>query len=299
MTSWKTSTSASCIHAARVIGDGLQIVDTELAAELLPQAEGLLRETARLCEDVMGGDNDDALLRALGTLSAQFENNRELARAALVRVFGQSETSDARVSTLAASVASLESAMMRVRPKLAEELASRTRPLREQWEARGPGLLHAMHRLGGAQLAPDSPEVVLVAPLAGGHGYAYPTTDRVVFEGLLTDARPDLAETLRLGWLIAQLNADLPAVAEAVGPLRAAQASALAAVPVALAAGEDLGLAAAGVEMLPTALEAWHCVPGDPAPVAEVLHNWWSTYHDSVTGWPVAVAALDHMLADV
>ncbi|MEM9351558.1 MAG: hypothetical protein AAGA92_00955 [Planctomycetota bacterium] len=292
MLTWKTSTSASCSHAARVIGDGLEIVDTQLAAELLPQAEGLLRATVEY------GDNAEALLRALGSLSAQFENNRELARAALVRVFGQSETTDARVSTLAAAVASLESTMMRQRPKLAEELVARTRPLREQWEARGPGLLKAMHRLAGAQLTPDSAEVVLVAPLAGGHGYAYPITNRVVFEGLLTDARPDLAETLRLGWLLAQLNADLPAVAEAVGPLRAARASALATVPVALAASEDLGLAAGGVEMLPAALEAWHCVPGDPAPTAEALHNWWNTYRDSVTGWPVAVAALDQMLAE-
>ncbi len=98
-------------------------------------------------------------------------------------------------------------------PGWEEQLAARTRPLRELWQARGPGFLRQLLRqlpprdsrtppsLGGE--SPDWP-VLAVHPLSGGHGLLLPDQRTLLLEAMLTDADDRLPEILRLAWLVAQ-----------------------------------------------------------------------------------------------
>src|SRR5690606_23019649 len=91
-----------------------------------------------------------------------------------------------------------------------EELELRSAPLREQWEARGGGLLATLARLTTAGLVPEMADVILVHPVLGGGGAAHWQYNSVQFEAVLANPLAELPEVLRLGWLLAQLNFDLP-----------------------------------------------------------------------------------------
>lgn len=85
------------------------------------------------------------------------------------------------------------------------ETLLRIRPLREQWEARGPGLLGRLQsRLPWLKL-PDDVTVHLINPVVGGAGYVRSDTE-IEFEAVLANPWPMLPEVARLGWLIACLN---------------------------------------------------------------------------------------------
>ena len=77
----------------------------------------------------------------------------------------------------------------------------RMRPLREQWEARGPGLL----KYAGQQLPwltwPSHPVIHLVAPQQGGGGRVV-TESEIEFETMLFHPHPALPEIARLAWLL-------------------------------------------------------------------------------------------------
>jgi hypothetical protein len=77
---------------------------------------------------------------------------------------------------------------------------------------------------------------------------------------------------------------------------RAFQVVSLAAVPLVLAAGEDVELARLSPATLRLALAAW--LPGtvQPEQAADTLWAWWSTWCESPASWPVALAALEQML---
>ena len=127
---WKASFSATCLHAAASIHEGLPIADHELASTLLDEVENLDREL-KACS--LSAEQAFPLLISL---AAEYENNRELVEVAVTRLLGKSSLNDVLVSKLAGSVASLENALLQKTPQLVEELAVRGRPLREQWEAR-------------------------------------------------------------------------------------------------------------------------------------------------------------------
>jgi hypothetical protein len=277
---WKASFSASCLHAAACLEEGLPIADAQLASLLEPPARALLAELA--------ASGLQSALPLWVALAADYENNRQLVERAVTRQ--QGAVSAETLTRLAGCVADLEAAWLGEWPALAEELAVRERPLREQFEARGPGLLRAVERLTAETLIVEQAEVVLVCPVVGGHGRAHPKNNRVTFEAMLTHSDPALPEVLRLGWLLAQLNLDLPALGEAPPLL-----GSLATIPLVLAAAEQVELAALDEMTLARALRCWHLPPwSDQTP--EKLLTWWQTYANSQTRWPVAVRALEQML---
>ena len=121
---------------------------------------------------------------------------------------------------MAQAAVELIAAFETTRPRAAEELPLRIDPLRSQWEARGPGLLAAMRRLSADDLLVPAASLMLVQPVLGGGGLAHPSSNGVTFEGLLANPLPQLPEVLRLGWLLGQLNFDLPAYEELLGRTR-------------------------------------------------------------------------------
>jgi len=52
----------------------------------------------------------------------------------------------------------------------------------------------------------------------GGAGAAQLRTNSVRLEAVLTHPDPQLPETLRLGWLLSQLNQDLPIYSDTIRP---------------------------------------------------------------------------------
>ena len=285
---WKASMSATCLHAANCAAEGLEISDPQLANALQPAIDQLHQEL------VACGLPFETTLPLLGSLAAEYENNRQLVEVTVTKLRGAGSICDDTIARLAGSIADLEVALLRERPNLADELAVRGRPLRELWEARGPGLLREVARLvGDESFLVSSAEIVLVAPLAGGHGRASRSGNRVTFEAVLVDPYPELPETIRLGWLLAQLGCHLPRFGEAVSGNRLPQVASLATLPLVLAAAETVELAMLSPDSIEQALRCWQL----PQEVRDCLHTWWQAYFTGNSRWAVALASLDAMLA--
>lgn len=287
---WKASLSATCLHAAACFQEGLPVADAELAAALSGAIEQFLGEL-RVC-----GLPAEEALPQLVALASDVDNNRQLVERAITRLWGKGGVNETIVARMAGGIADLETTLLRERPNLVNELELRSRPLREQWEARGPGLLRQMALLSEDGLSAPSAQVVLVAPIVGGHGRAHLLRNRVTFEAVLANPHPELPETLRLGWLLGQLNQDLPIYSERIARARVPLVASLALLPLVLAAAQTVDLARLDAATLQNAVACWHLPPGLPDDVHERLQAWWNTYEGSSTRWAVALAALDAML---
>jgi hypothetical protein len=289
---WKASFSASCLHAAACLSEGLPVIDTATAALLQGTSDELSNEL-RAC-----GLAAESTLPLLVSLAAECENNRQLVELAARRTHGAGTLGESAIARLAGCISDLEAAWLRHQPALVDELAVRGRPLREQWEARGPGLLSAMTQLTVEHFITSEAEVVLVSPLVGGHGRAHLLSNRVTLEAVLTNPDPELPEILRLGWLLSQLNLDVPVLSEPIAPIRLPRLASMATLPLVLAAAERVDLAHCDEATLARAIACWHLAPPLSDATPRLLLEWWSTYTASQTRWPVALAALGQMLGE-
>ncbi len=288
---FKTSVSTSYLHAVLCREEGFPAADTDLAA-CLDETTNLLISTLQFC-----GLACRPTLELLVALASESENNRQLAQLAITRLLGSAEATEAIISPLAAALSGLQAKMLTAQPGLAAELPLRTRPLLDQWEARGPGLLHEVARLTEEGFLAESAEVVFVAPFVGGHGRVNMRTNRVILEAVLANPHSDLPEPLRLGWLLAQLNADLPKYAEVIPGQRQELVAQLATLPVVLAASETVEWSTCDVATIARALECWHLATDFPAELAQLLFSWWQTYTRGSSTWAIAGSALEALLA--
>ncbi|MGI9456623.1 MAG: hypothetical protein ACR2NU_08680 [Aeoliella sp.] len=289
---WKTSESASAFYAAVGLADGWEFADQRLESAIEPIMKEFQRFTA-------SGSDARALLALMAQLSAGgCESNHALAEQSLRKSFGEAAVSEGDVSRLAAWTGDLKTACLAERNVQPNELLLRGGPLREQWEARGPGMMKVITQLTEPWLVADQATVVLVQPAFGGHGVAHLPMNLVSFEAMLTNADDSLPEVVRLAWLLAQLQCDLPIVAEQVSPGRIERLALLATIPPVLAAAERVELAQPSDSILARAVRAWRTVETEQeaAELAEVLATWWEAYEAGAVNWPVAVAALDQML---
>lgn len=287
---WKTSPAATALYFAYCRAFGVRAADGDLDAAIAPQADALIAEIdATACPRV-------EFLAELTSLTAEIDNNREIVTRAVSRLHAAPLATTAFTRT-AGAIGDVEAALASARPELAEELAMRVRPLREQWEARGPGLLRQIGRLTDDAVVPNVAEIVIVSPYAGGHGLAHPRQNRITLEGVLVHPHPQLPEPLRLAWLLAQLNSDLPRFADALPPGRSAFAFAVAMAPATLAASQEVELATCDELTLGSAFEAWGLSGMLPADAPQRVITWWNAWLDRAATWPVAVAALERLLA--
>ena len=231
-------------------------------------------------------------------LAADFENNRELARRVLARLPGRSEAQNEQAAgRFAGWFNELESAFSAAMPGVVDELALRGGPLREQWEARGPGLLAAIGRLTEPGVLAEGGEVVLVYPVQGGGGAAHLAYNKVSFEAVLANPIVELPETVRLGWLLSTLNLDLPKYSEALPRQQLASLAPLAMLPAALAAAQDVELVHGAAPSLGQVMAVWRLAQDDDIDaLAGTLEPWWKTYQEQRPPWAVALAALEQML---
>ncbi|MGN6545216.1 MAG: hypothetical protein ACTHK7_09225 [Aureliella sp.] len=287
---WQPSFDLSAMHAAWALASGKRFVDPALAEELAPAAT----ELDRLARQA--GVPASMFWRQLLALSAEFPSNEQLAERVLSRL-QPGTPSASSTAELARAVAACEAVMRRRFPRMLEELALRVGPMQGVWEARGPGLLRMLGNITDPDFIVPSATISLVQPVVGGDGAAHLLTNRVHIEALLTDVDPRLPETLRLAWLLGQLNLDRPVYSENVHGHRLAEVAELALLPAIIHAAEELQVTQLAPQTIELALALWLRTPEERiAPLAEILMAWWETASAADWGWDTSLAALSKML---
>lgn len=190
-------------------------------------------------------------------------------------------------------------------PKLAEQLELRARPIRDQWLGFGSGLTAHLRRLTEKTWIASEARVAIVHPMLGGYGETFPSSGRVLLEGVLTNPVPDLPEVVRLAWLLARLRSEDEAYAEPPpsGSDRSVSevairglAVSLACMVATLAAAEVMELARCDEATLDRAAELWQLGALPSQVSARCLIPWWETYLQTRPSWSLAITALQRRL---
>ncbi|MBA4019511.1 MAG: hypothetical protein C0483_20290 [Pirellula sp.] len=301
--SWTASPSAACWQAAE-----------HWAAGRMPAAatmhEALAVKFAAPADALGAFLRDENIpttlfFEHLTPAACDIESNRALAHTALTKTVGRG-----RAEVLAERTAGLltdcEAAYFAAFPKLREELELRYRPLRELWDARGPGLVAGVGRRTDRGLIPEAARVAAVPPYLGGGGWAAPASNTVVFAMVLANPIDQLPETLRLGWLVSLLNFDLPDFAEALPADRAREVAAWSMLPAVLEAAADVELVWPDTtgQLLATAAGAWlpTALRGGEVDVSgerlAAVTGWWTTARGNAAPWGVKLRALARLLVE-
>lgn len=287
---WKPGPLNSALHAAFALARGRTLVDPALQNALAEPANALQQEI------VAAGLPAGPFRRALAGFATQFDAPRQIVERALVKVHGTGITANLQVPKLTAVLTAVVQAFQQCCPNPAESLRLRERPLREQWEARGNGLLRQIAALTDERLIAESATVVLVHPALGGGGEAHLQQNAVTFEALLTNSVPQLPEVVRLAWLLSQLQCDLPIFADHVNAQRLPHVAAFALLPAVLQAAANVELGEFSPEQMARAVTTWHLPQPADLDTPAVVGEWWQTYLADKPAWPVALTALDQMM---
>lgn len=288
---WQENTWTSCLHAAQILaGNPPAGVSEDLVNAVGPAAKRLVSElkTAQVPPKLFW--------RHALPLSAQLDGKVELAKAVLRKTHGLEASESGFATSIGGALSDLANAYSSAIPKAADELLLRRRPLREAWEARGPGLLHFLQRVLPEEFLPETADVILVLPISGGRGTAHLAYNSVRLEGMLYDPHPQLPEVARLGWLISQLNLDLPKYSEEIDPDRIGMVARLATLPGILYAAQEVELVRPGTLTLTDALKLWQVAHAGHEALAEIVDNWWQTQETRQAPWRIALLALDRMI---
>jgi hypothetical protein len=231
--------------------------------------------------------------------SADSSGSHEQAERLCIRTLPEPARTPLLISELKAELASIRVVFESMFPKFAEEMQLRQAPLREQWEAYGPGLWSQLCSLVDADIFVNQAEVSLLMPVVGGFGWAQLQTNRIQIEAVLTNANPQITEVTRLAWLLGQLDFDRPRYSDLINTMRLRKVAGLAMLPPVLMAGEELGLCSLNAETLRQAIELWKIMPSGnkTEAISEVLMIWWETFRSGQTDWSVALTGLDRMLS--
>jgi len=194
----------------------------------------------------------------------------------------------------------LEASYRLMYSKLDDQLVLRGRPIQEYWSGFGRGLMAHIKRLTQPEWLVPSATVVLVQPILGGTGIAYPACRVILLEAMLTNVTPELPEVLRVAWLASQLATEslaectelpLPHLSKTVG---------IAMMMCTLAAGEVLELCRCDEATITKAIDLWKLQPdgsiGEKKIIAKVVVGWWETYLQTRPTLSVSLVALNKML---
>ena len=284
---WKASFSASCFHTCHALFQDYSLRDERLSKALSPHVQTLRNKL------LSAGILPQRFWKHAVALSANIESNRELVELILRKAVGN--VARPTVDSLITVVSGIESSTASIYPKLADDVTLRIRPIREQWESRGPGLLWTVATLTDDRVLVPNADVIVVHPVLGGSGAAHLEYNSVRIEGVLANEHRDLPETLRLAWLLSQLNSDLPTFADRVPGEMLSLIAQLAFVPAVLQAAENVEWSVCDCKSIQLALNVWGIpVPGAQA-TGELLLDWWQTYRESRPSWEIGLGALHQM----
>lgn len=286
---WLPSFTTTCMHAAAGVARGWEIVDPRLAAarEACDELQVVIRAL---------GLPESRIWQLLCANALDFDSSRPLAEVALKKCVGTGALADRSLTPLSTAIAGVQSAVRAALPNLAEELSLRIRPLQEHWEARGPGLMRCIARLTDERLIVESADVILVQPVFGGGGEAHLQRNSIRLEAVLANPHLELPEVVRIAWLLAQLQCDLPVFSEAFSADQLPRITKLALLPPVLAAAQDLELVHNAPELMTKAMEAWRIENSPDASLGPTLAAWWETVVESRPNWSVALTGLERLL---
>ncbi|MCA9214263.1 MAG: hypothetical protein KDB27_14425 [Planctomycetales bacterium] len=191
-------------------------------------------------------------------------------------------------------IAAAEQALQRHFPDFGKQLTYRMRPLRDQWEVRGPGLLKAVATqvFGAASVDTtqlSSIQIELVHPLVGGDAYVCNETS-IVMEAVLANPFPKIPEVGRLAWCIAQIM--VRRAIETEGVCSDVSVELLALAPC-LAAAQHVELLEFSSATVGQAAAVWR-VDHKSESFAEQLHKWWQSvsrdnvrWTEKLSKWPL------------
>lgn len=233
-------------------------------------------------------------------LSIDSSSSQDFAQRLCIRCLPPAARQDRLISELAAAMQAVSAAAEFEQPNFHRDMQLREAPLREQWEAYGPGLWHQLGQWIEPALFVEQAEVCLVSPAIGGMGWAHLQTNRCHIEAVLTNAHPQLTEVMRLCWLLSQLDFERPRYSDLINSRRLRKVAGLAMLPPLVCAAEELGLCRFDGAMLLQAIEDWHIEPSGnkTRALAEVLMVWWDTFRSGQIDWSVALTGLDRMMSE-
>lgn len=285
---WTPSPHVSAIHTAWCVA-----YFPQCAARLNPGWSATAAALDELAEDfkTTRGKYWEQML----SLAATADGSRELAERLCARL---GQTTGTLPSRLAATLNQCRRQFESSFPKFASDIPLRAGPIRQLWEAHGVGLLRMLARQTGGNVLVEQATVLLVQPVLGGFGYAHLSANRIHWEAMLTHVDPQLPETLRIAWLLSQLDLDRPIYSDKINAHRLRSVAGLAMLPAILEAGQELELCRYSPESLAAALRLWHCdtLQLNAANTMVVVSAWWQTYQASRPAWPIALTGLDQML---
>ena len=282
---FKTDPDLSFLRACAVVATSGRAVD--------PKIEQATREAALVINERL--DLAELNLQAfwqamvgLGTIAEEVRVERSLLAAGCAEL-----GVDSLAPAVRGRLADARLAFREQFPKLADQLPLRARPLKELWEASGPGTLKEIGRRTVAKLIPPRVTVHLIQPVRGGDGGLLMDIDAVWMEAVLSNPHPAIPETLRVAWLVARKGLDRGEPSQLLTPVRWSRAAALALVPIVLSAAEELGTCEASEANIAIASQLW-IGEGD---VTQLL-NWWKQMRERELPLPVAIKALDKMMTE-
>lgn len=297
---WTTGERLSPIHAARCFALGIRGVDGAIVS-------GIEAPVAELSNRLAAAEIDLALFwQRLMSSAAAGESDFDACVAALTAAGCSSLSLDSTASAIASRLAEVRLVHLERFPKLAEQLTLRGRPLREQWDGFGMGLLKRIGKLTHPSFLPKNATVILLSPYRGGDGGLAASAQRVWIEAMLTNPVPEIPEVIRLVWLIGQagLTEGLSTGPEDsrggpwVVPARLPRVAALAMMPLVLEAASYLEMIPQPADKLSSlfasAAQAWRL--GVDVSTLDALEHWWRQFQDLQTPPAVTLKALDRML---
>lgn len=286
---WSTSENLSALHAAWCVAHFPEC-RSRLSADFCAAAEALL--AFQQSHVPLAPRFWDQLL----SLAATNDVPNELAERLISRLGLGSSSAQGEIMLI---LRDCKRSFSQHFPSFQRDAGLRAGPLQQQWQAHGPGLLVLIDRHIREPLLVERAAVVLVQPVLGGAGYAHLTTNRVHLESLLTNPDHEITETLRLAWLLSQLDLERPIFSESLNLSRLQQLTGFATLPATLLAGQELGLCEYTSDSLQRAMELWRVAEmhaASPEELAPIVGSWWETYEAAKPPWRIALAGLEQML---
>ena len=157
---WLVSVSTSAFHAAAAVDGGLQLANAKLAQALSQPVADLQRVLTST--SLPAADFWNHVI----PLSATIDSNRQLAEVVLHKIVGLSRRPQPR-PVAGRSDDRPGACPLRTMPDSLDELELRAQTVREQWEARGPGLLTLVGQQTHPQMIVPNADVILVQPVLG------------------------------------------------------------------------------------------------------------------------------------
>ncbi len=287
---WIVSLRTSAAYAAATLLAGGQPADSSRTAVMHELVNDLCRRAGCYPREMLG------LLSHITPLSADAGEVRLLVRTGLGKL-GSWDAGATGGERLSEALQDFFENWALHFPAAEHELNLRRKVFEENWSARGPGLMAAIGRFTDESLIAPRASVLVVEPLLGGGGTAYLAYNAVAIEGVLANPCGDLPEIVRLAWLLAELQLEAPIHSETVHGSRLPLIAALAMVPPTLQAASVVELADFSPVTVQRAIEVWQIPVEDRAATAEGLLRWWDSYSRERPRWPVALAALERLLA--